>query len=64
MSEIKAILSKLVDELETLTASQAVLGRYVPSPPTIAEAREAKGLALQENRAHFDKLRKQIEGLA
>jgi hypothetical protein len=61
---MKEILLALVNEVENLRANLAVQARYVPAPPTTAEAREAKGLALKESSEFFDTLRKQIEGLA
>lgn len=63
-SELKDLLLGMANEIEELRANLAVVSQFVSPFPTSTEAREAKNLALQGNRATFDKLRKQIEGLA
>jgi hypothetical protein len=62
--ELKAILHKLLNEIEGLQANQVILSQHLADQPSIAVAREAKSLALQVNAVHFDKLRKQNEKLA
>ena len=61
---LKQVLLSLVDEVENLMASQAVLALFSPAPPTIEVARIAKGQASKDAERHFGKLRQQIEELA
>ena len=60
----KQILLAIVDELAEQRSNLAVQAQFAPVPPTTAAAREAKGLALKKDAEFFDKLRKQIAGLA
>lgn len=60
---MKEILLTLVDDLEDLRASLAVVARAGTRPMTIGNARDAKSLAIKEYRQAYDKLRKQIEAL-
>jgi len=60
---MKEILFNLISEVEENRALLSVVARQVPDALTLGEAREAKSLALQENKVFFDKLRKQVEDM-
>ena len=63
-ANLGTILIALVDELENLRASQAVLAQFgsVPTNPEIV--RIAKDRALKDEAGHYDILRQSIRGLA
>jgi hypothetical protein len=63
-NELRKILLELVSELEDLRANQAVIVANASHPPTTADAREAKNLAMQASKKSYDQLRSKIETLS
>ncbi len=60
---MKEILFEIVAELEDLRASLDVIAHTVAVPPTTADARDAKNLAMQRHKKSYDQLRAKIEAL-
>ena len=59
--QTKTILLAVVKELADLRANQAVIAAHVGTGVTKYDAGDAKGAALQEAQAFYEKLREQIE---
>lgn len=60
---MKAILLEMLFEIEDLRANLAVIAAYASRPPTSAAARDAKNLAMQQQKEVFARLRAKIEEL-
>jgi hypothetical protein len=60
---MKSILLEMLAEIEDLRANLAVIAAYASRPPTVAAARDAKSLAMQQHKEAFALLRAKIEKL-
>lgn len=60
---MKDILLALISEVQDLRANLAVIASRVENHPSIADARDAKTLARQEQAKFYDELRKKVEAL-
>jgi hypothetical protein len=60
--ETKQIFQKLVDELEDIRANQGAIAATALQI-SLADAQDAKSLAIEMHRRHYAELRKEIEAL-
>lgn len=61
---LRDVLNALLDEIEDVQASLAVVANYSPAPPETEVAQLAKQAALKQNHDHYEMIRRQIRGLA
>ncbi len=61
---LRDVLAFLLDEVECLRASQVAITQFSSVHPHPDAVQLAKGQALKETHEHYDKVRRQIAGLA
>ena len=62
-TKTKQVILKLVDDIQDLRANLGMLAASPSLHVSIADARDAKSLAKQQDAQRYDELRKEIEAL-
>jgi len=63
-ADLRDVLVTLLGEIEDLRASLTVVAEYSPAPPETEVAQLGKQAALKDAHEHYEKIRRQIRGLA
>jgi hypothetical protein len=59
----KQLLKKLVDDLEDLRVNLQLVAHAGKHPMSFADVKDAKSLALEQNKQAYEALRKEIDAL-